>query len=155
MGFGRLEVRLKDHREAIADFSRLDLRVSQINIKHERRPTAGMWVGFVPSLQQVDLTQLVEGRHAVIHGEKAPAGEYKWIKLNLEVVQGVLKDGRQTTVEVRDDPLAFSFRITSGQTTVVKVDLVVLDMSDHPKQESRYELHIREVSEQVSKFTES
>ncbi|MFQ5898480.1 MAG: cytochrome c oxidase assembly protein [Candidatus Methylomirabilia bacterium] len=144
---GQIEVRLKDHREAIADFKRLELGIAQIGIQRGSRPQAGAWMVFAPSERQVDLTQLVKGRYAVILNEEAPIGEYRWIRINLENARGVLKDGRRPSVKVVDDPVAATFVITPEKTTVVTVDLVVLDVSEHPGRD--HELHIREVSAQI------
>ncbi|MFQ5839365.1 MAG: cytochrome c oxidase assembly protein [Candidatus Methylomirabilales bacterium] len=145
---GQLEIRLKDHREAIFDFSRLELGISQIGIQRGSRPQAGAWMVFALSKRRVDLTRLVEGRYAVIFKEQAPAGEYRWIRINLEKVQGVLKDGRRPRIKVQDDPVAITFLITPGKTTVVTVDLVVLDVSEHRGED--HELHIRKVWAQVA-----
>ncbi|MFQ5881749.1 MAG: cytochrome c oxidase assembly protein [Candidatus Methylomirabilales bacterium] len=144
---GQLEVRLKDHREAITDFSRLELDIAQIGIQRGSRPQAGAWMVFAPSKRQVGLTRLVEGRYAIILKEEAPIGEYRWIRINLEKVEGVLRDGRRPSIKVLDDPVAITFLIAPGKRTVVTVDLVVLDVSEHPGQD--HELHIRKVSAQI------
>jgi hypothetical protein len=146
-GRGQLEVRVKDHREAIADFRRLEFDISQIGIQGALRPQASAWLLFSPSRRNVDLTQLVGGKYAVLLTEDAPAARYRWIRFDLEGVQGVLKNGRRPHMKVFDDPVAYPFRIVSGKRTILTIDLIVVDVSEHPGKD--YELHIRDASAQI------
>jgi hypothetical protein len=150
---GQLEVRVKDHREAIADFRRLEFDISQIGIQGALRPQASAWLLFAPSKRNVDLTQLVGGKYAVLLTEDAPAARYRWIRFDLEGVQGVLKNGRRPRMKVFDDPVAYPFRIVSGKRTVLTIDLIVVDVSEHPGKD--YELHIRDASAQIVEATRS
>ena len=150
---GQLEVRVKDHREAIADFRRLEFDISQIGIQGALRPQASAWLLFAPSRRNVDLTQLVGGKYAVLLTEDAPAARYRWIRFDLEGVQGVLKNGRRPHMKVFDDPVAYPFRIVSGKRTVLTIDLIVVDVSEHPGKD--YELHIRDASAQIVEATRS
>lgn len=150
---GQLEVRVKDHREAIADFRRLELDISQIGIQGGLRPQASAWVLFAPSRRNVDLTQLVDGKYAILLTEDAPAARYRWIRFDLEQVEGVLKNGRRPHMKVFDDPVAYPFRIVSGKRTVLTIDLTVVDVTDHPGK--GYELHIRDASAQIVEATRS
>ena len=152
-GRGQLEVRVKDHREAIADFRRLEFDISQIGIQGALRPQASAWLLFSPSRRNVDLTQLVGGKYAVLLTEDAPAARYRWIRFDLEGVQGVLKNGRRPHMKVFDDPVAYPFRIVSGKRTVLTIDLIVVDVSEHPGKD--YELHIRDASAQIVEATRS
>jgi hypothetical protein len=150
---GQLEVRVKDHREAIADFRRLEFNISQIGIQDGLRPQASAWLLFAPSKRNVDLTQLVGGKYAVLLMEDAPAARYRWIRFDLEGVQGVLKNGRRPHMKVFDDPVAYPFRIVSGKRTVLTIDLIVVDVSEHPGK--GYELHIQDASAQIVEATGS
>ncbi|MFQ5801711.1 MAG: DUF4382 domain-containing protein [Candidatus Methylomirabilales bacterium] len=150
---GQLEVRVKDHREAIADFRRLELDISQIGIQGGLRPQASAWVLFAPSRRNVDLTQLVDGKYAILLTEDTPAARYRWIRFDLEQVEGVLKNGRRPHMKVFDDPVAYPFRIVSGKRTVLTIDLTVVDVTDHPGK--GYELHIRDASAQIVEATRS
>lgn len=144
---GQLEVRVKDHREAIGDFRRLHLDISKIGIQSGLRPQASAWLLFTPARRRVDLTQLLEERYAVLLTEDVPAAQYRWIMLDIDIAEGDLKDGRRSSIEAFDDPVAFPFRIASEKKTLLTVDLIVVDVSDHPGKE--YELHIRNVSTEI------
>lgn len=144
---GNLEVRLKDHREAIADFDRLELGISRVGIQRGPRPQAAAWIFVPPSNGRVDLTRLVEGRYAVILNEEVPAGEYRWVRIDLERAEGLLKDGTRPRIEVFDDPVAFNFAVAAGETTAVTIDMIVLDLREHPGK--GYALHIQSVSAQI------
>ncbi|RMF91075.1 MAG: DUF4382 domain-containing protein [Nitrospinota bacterium] len=152
--FGWLEVRVQDHREAITDFRRLVLSISQINIQRGTRPKAGAWLGLAPTVQDVDLTRLVDGRYAVILHQQVPVGTYRWLKLHLESVHGVLNSGKPVRITVQDAPVARTFQITPGETTVLTVDFVLLDVREHGGQYP-YALHIRNVSVQRIETTGS
>jgi hypothetical protein len=150
---GQLEVRVKDHREAIADFRRLEFNISQIGIQGGLRPQASAWMLFAPSKRNVDLTQLVGGKYAVLLMEDAPAARYRWISFDLEGVQGILKNGRRPHIKVFDDPVAYPFRIVSGKRTILTIDFIVVDVTDHPGK--GYELHIQDASAQIVEATRS
>ena len=145
--YGQLEVRITDHREAIGDFQRLEIEIPKIGIQAGVRPRPDAWVLYAPPRRILDLTQLVEGKFAVLLTDNAPAGHYRWIRVDLERVEGILIDGRRPDITVFDDPVAYPFRIVSGKRTVVTVDLIVVDASDHPGR--GYELHIRNVSAEI------
>ncbi|MFQ5989140.1 MAG: DUF4382 domain-containing protein [Candidatus Methylomirabilales bacterium] len=144
---GQLEVRLKDHREAITDFRRLDLDISKIGIQSGLRPQASAWLLFALPRRKIDLAQLIGGNYAVLLTKGVPAAQYRWIRIDVDRAEGVLKDGRSSPIAVFDDPVAFPFRIVSGKTTLLTVDLIVTDVSDHPGK--GYELHIRNVTAEI------
>jgi hypothetical protein len=150
---GQLEVRVKDHREAIADFRRLEFDISQIGIQGGLRPQASAWLLFAPSKRNIDLTQLVGGKYAVLLTEDAPAARYRWVRFDLEGVQGVLKNGRRPHMKVFDDPVAYPFRIVSGKRTILTIDFIVVNVTDHPGK--GYELHIQDASAQIVEATGS
>lgn len=145
--YGQIEVRVKDHREAIGDFRRLELDIAKVGIQSGLRPQSSAWLLYVPPRRTVDLTQLVEGKYAILLTEDAPAARYRWVMLDIERAEGDLQDGRRSSVEVFDDPVAYPFRIDSGKRTLLTVDLIVVDVSDHPGK--GYEVHIRDVSAEI------
>lgn len=139
---GRLEVRVWDHREAIDDFDELRLTFSAVGIHPANQPRTAGWIELTPSIQELDLTQYVTGQQAAIGQATVQAGAYNAVRLSVDRVEGVLKGGQPVEVDVRFDAVALDFQIRSGQITVLGLDLMVLDLSDHPNQD--YELHLRE-----------
>ena len=139
---GRLEVRVWDHREAIDDFDELRLTFSAVGIHPANQPRTAGWIELTPSIQELDLTQYVTGQQAEIGQATVQAGAYNAVRLSVDRVEGVLKGGQPVEVDVRFDAVALDFQIRSGQITVLGLDLMVLDLSDHPNQ--GYELHLRE-----------
>jgi Domain of unknown function (DUF4382) len=141
---GLLEVRVKDHREAIGDFSRLTLKLGKIAIS----PKAGLavwqvgWRDLPPSLQTIDLTRYTGKESAIILRKSIDAGAFDGIQLKLDGIEGILKKTqRPASVKNTLAPIKLQFSIEpKGQTTIV-LDLVVLDMSDHPPR--GYELGIK------------
>lgn len=142
-GPGSLEVQVWDHREAIGDFNELRLTFSAIGIHPAGQPRAEGWLELEPSVQELDLTQYVEGPKAVIAQATVEAGVYDAVHLTVDQASGTLLDGQQIDVEVSFDPVALDFRVRGGQTTVLGLDLLVLDVTEHSG--LSYELHIREV----------
>lgn len=143
-GQGTLEIRLKDHREAIGDFSRLNIAINQIAIS----PKVGLrfwqvgWDHFEPLIQAVDLTQYIGDKSVRIFRGTVKAGSFDAVHLQLKAVEGVLKkDRRNAKVKNLVGPLKLNFEIPPLGDTVIILDLVVLDMSDHPPR--AYELGVK------------
>lgn len=143
-GPGTLEVRVRDHREAIADFSELWLTIATVAIHPAGQPRGEGWIELQPSVQQLDLTQYVAGPEVVIVTTAVEPGAYNAIRLTLEQAKGTLVDGQPAEVAVNLGTIALDYQVSGGRTTVLELDLVVLDMSDHPAQ--GYELHLREAT---------
>jgi hypothetical protein len=141
---GVLEVRIKDHREAIGDFSRLVLKLDTIEI----RPDPGLffwqedWRIFNPSIEEIDLTKYVGARSAGIFQGAVGAGSFEAIHLRLKQVEGILKkDRRAVSVKNLVGPITLPFTVQGERETRIVLDLVVLDMKDHPPR--GYELGIQ------------
>ena len=140
---GTFEVRIKDHREAIGDFSQLNLTVGELLISP--KPGFKFWQSGWKSLpaapEVIDLTKYVGNNSLRIFRGSLNPGGFDAIHLKLKDATGFLKKGqRSTKVKSTVGPIKLSFEILpQGETTIV-LDLVVLDMSDHPPQ--GYELGI-------------
>jgi hypothetical protein len=135
---------VKDHREAIGDFSRLTLRIDKIAISP--KPGLAFWkVGWreLPlALQAVELTKYTGKESAVVFKGMINAGAFDAIQLKLDGIEGILKKGqRQAQVKNTLTPIKLSFSVEPKGITVLILDLVVLDMSDHPPR--GYELGIK------------
>ena len=141
---GSLEVRVRDHREAIDDFSELWLTFSPVGIHPAGQPRNEGWIELEPAVQRLDLTQYVEGREAMIATAAVEPGAYNAVRLIIDQVEGTLTDGQPAEVEVSVGAVALDFQVRSGRATILELDLVVLDLSDHPGQ--GYELHLREAT---------
>ena len=139
---GSLEVRLWDHREAIDDFSELQLNFTTVAVHPANQPRTGGWIELMTSIQKLDLTRYLDGQQAVIATAEIKTDSYDAVRLTIDQASGVLKNGQPVTVDVRFDAVALDFQIRDGQITVVGLDLMVLDLSDHPDQ--GYELHLRD-----------
>lgn len=141
---GTLEVRVKDHREAIGDFSRLEITVDTVRIS----PKAGAkfwqmgWKDLKPLLEKIDLTQYTGKRAAVIFRGAMTPGSFEGIHLKLRGAEGILKKTKnQIQVKNLIGPIQLVFSVVKKEATLIVLDLVVTDMSDHPPQ--GYELHIK------------
>ncbi len=141
---GFLEVRVKDHREAIEDFSRLDVAVEALSIS----PKTGLyfwrmgWKSLNLSIEKVDLTKYIGQRSATIFiGQMAPS-DYEAIHLKLKAAEGVLKkDKGRTSIKNMVGPIKLSFSVKPKETTLIILDLAVMDISDHPP--LQYELQLQ------------
>jgi hypothetical protein len=141
---GTLEIRIKDHRDAIGDFAKLDIRVESIAIS----PKSGVglwqaaWKDLKPRPDTVDLTQYVGKKAlAVFRGALEP-GRFEGFHLKLKSIDGVLKKTRRgTPVKNSVGPVNAPFEVLAKGETVLVIDLTVMDMSDHPPR--GYELEIQ------------
>jgi Domain of unknown function (DUF4382) len=141
---GSLEIRIKDHREAIGDFSRLTLKLDKIAIS----PKTGLkfwksgWQDLSPSLESLDLTKYIGNQSVTVFKGEINAGSFDAIALKLKGVEGVLKKTqRSATIKNAVGPIKLSFSVQAQSATVIVLDLVILDVSDHPP--LNYELGIK------------
>jgi Domain of unknown function (DUF4382) len=142
-GKGVLEVRIKDHRDAIDDFSQARVIIESIRLS----PKVGIkfwqlgWIKLNPSLDQVDLTKFVHNTAATIFKGELDAGSFEGFDLKVRDVQGMLKrDGNESPIKNVLTPIALPFSVHPGEVTLIVLDLSVVDMSDHPPE--AYELQL-------------
>ena len=132
---GSLEVRVKDHRNAIDDFRVLDLRFGALRLA----PEPGMkssdpgWLELAPLLHRLDLTRYKDGTAAatVYRGRLRPR-RFAAVDLRVTGVRGVLaKTGGPVPVRNAVGPIRLAFEVKPNSAAVVVLDLEVLDLSDH------------------------
>jgi hypothetical protein len=132
---GQLEIRVKDHREAIGDFSRLILKLDKLSIS----PAAGLmfwqsrWQDLTPTVESIDLTKYLGKESVMIFKQTINVGSFDAIQLTLKGVDGILKT-TQRSAQIKNSmgAIKLAFSIQPQAPTVIILDLVVLDMSDHP-----------------------
>jgi hypothetical protein len=141
---GIFEVRIKDHREAISDFSQLTLTIDEILVS----PKPGLkfwqsgWKGLAAASESIDLTKYVGKNSALIFRGSLNTGSFDAIHLKLKEIIGFLKKSpRSATIKNTVGPIKLPFEIRAQSETMIVLDLVVLDMSDHPPR--GYELGVR------------
>lgn len=141
---GALEVRLKDHREAIGDFSKLEIVVDALRIS----PKSGLkfwqlgWKELKPVMEKIDLTQYTGTRSATIFSGEVNDGSFEGIHLKLKKIEGILKkDKASASVKSLVGPIQLAFSVSPKGGTLITLDLTVLDVSDHPP--AGYELHLK------------
>lgn len=140
---GLLEIHVKDHRDAIGDFAQLKIAIDQLSISSQ----AGWkfwrkdWQELSPALAVVDLTQYVGKRTALIYRGSIHAGRFDAFHLRLKSVEGLLRNDHVATVKNTIGPVALSFEVRPRSVTLLVIDLVVTDFSDHPPR--GYELGMR------------
>lgn len=141
---GELEVRVTDHREAIGDFVELLVTFSAIGVHPASAPRIAGWQELTVTSPPVDLTRYVGGISASVLEKEVPVGAYDAIRLDIVSAQGILKEGGRTAVAPVLDPLALAFTVQRKERTIALVDMVVLELSDHP--DKGYELHLKGVA---------
>ena len=141
---GTLEIHVTDHREAIGDFARLDVEIDTVRLHPKRLLSLRRsdWLDLQPAVANVDLTQVTEKRTIAIWRGDLPTGRFEAVHLKLKGAGGELKESAEA-VPVADEarPIHLPFDVRANDVTRVVVDLVVLDMSDHPNR--GYEVHVR------------
>lgn len=141
---GILEVRIKDHRDAIADFARLDIIIDKILIS----PKAGLrfwqtgWDQLAPAPAAIDLTRYIGTKTVRVFRGFIDSGSFDAFHVKLKNIEGVLKKNHET-VPIRDTvgPVKLSFQVPSKGETLLVLDLTVIDLSDHPPR--GYELSVK------------
>jgi hypothetical protein len=141
---GTFEVRIKDHRDAIDDFSRLLLEIDKVAIS----PKPGLrfwqtsWKELSPSQASLDLTKYVGRDSARIFRADLDAGAFDGFHLKIKSIDGLLKKNKRTApVKNTIGPVKLSFDIAARAETLLVLDLTVIDFSDHPPR--GYELSLK------------
>jgi hypothetical protein len=141
---GLIDVQIKDHREAIDDFAKLNIVIDKILLS----PKPGLkfwetgWKDLGAASQTVDLTKYLGKKSATVFRGSVDAGTFDAFHLKLKSIDAVLKKN-QRSVPVKNTiyPVKVSFDVTAKGETILIVDLVVTDLSDHPPR--GYELGIK------------
>jgi hypothetical protein len=90
----------------------------------------------------LDLTNYTGKQSSAIFRGSIPAGSYDAIHLKIKNVAATLKkNSRSAAIKNKVGPIKLAFDITARGETVIVLDLVVLDMSDHPP--AGYELNVQ------------
>lgn len=141
---GTFEVRIKDHRDAIDDFSRLSITLDKVAIS----PAPGFrfwqtsWREFNPSSPTIDLTKYLGKDSAKVLRTNIDAGAFDAFHLKIKTIDGILKKTqRSAPVKNSIGPIKLSFEIAPRRETVLVLDLTVIDFSDHPPR--GYELSLK------------
>ena len=141
---GILEIQLKDHREAIGDFSQVKILIDKIALS--LRPGLKFWQSgwqeIAPSSESVDLTQFTGKKAARIFRGEVGAGAFDAFNIKIKTITAVLKKTRgSASIKNTVGPVKLAFEVPAQGETLLVIDLVVTDFSDHPPQ--GYELGIR------------
>ena len=141
---GILEVRIKDHRDAIGDFDKLILAIDKIAVS----PKPGLkfwqtgWKDLSVTSEPVDLTKYIGQNTAQLFRAPIEAGAFDAFHLKIKNIAGVLKKNqRKAVVKNTIGPFKLTYEVRPNSETRLILDLVVSDMSDHPP--GGYELSLR------------
>jgi len=141
---GLIEIQIKDHREAIDDFAKLDIIIDKILIS----PKPGLkfwatgWKDLDAASETVDLTKYVGKKTASVFRSSVDAERFDAFHLKLKGIDAVLKKNRRSVpVDNAIHPVKESFDVPVKGETILIIDLVVTDLSDHPPR--GYELAIK------------
>jgi hypothetical protein len=141
---GLLEIQIKDHRDAIDDFAQLNITIDKILIS----PKPGLkfwqtgWKDLNAPSEIIDLTKYVGKKTARIFRRAIDAGSFDAFHLKLKSIDAVLrKKQRAAPVKNTVGPVQLSFEVPTKGETILIIDLVVTDFSDHAPR--GYELAIK------------
>ena len=141
---GVLEIQIKDHRDAIGDFAKLNITIEKLLIS----PKPGLkfwrtgWHELKTASNSIDLTQYVGKKTLKIYRGPMDAGSFDAFHLKIKTIEGLLKKNqRAAIVKNTIGPVKLSFEVTPIGETILLIDLVVTDFSDHPPR--GYELGLR------------
>ena len=141
---GILEVQIKDHRDAIGDFDKLIITIDKIAVS----PKPGLkiwqtgWKDLALTSEPIDLTKYVGKKTAQVFRAPIEAGAFDAFHLKIKNTAGVLKKAqRKAPVKNTIGPFKLAYEVRPNTETLLILDLVVSDMSDHPPR--GYELSLR------------
>jgi hypothetical protein len=141
---GILEIQIKDHRDAIDDFAKLIITIDKISVS----PKPGLkfwqtgWKDLAVISQPVDLTKYVGKKTAQVFRAPIDAGAFDAFHLKIKNTAGVLKRAkRKAPVKNTIGPFKLAYEVRPNTETLLILDLVVTDLSDHPPR--GYELSLK------------
>ena len=141
---GILEVQIKDHREAIGDFDKLVITIDKISVS----PKPGLkiwqtgWKDLVITSEPIDLTKYVGKKTAQVFRAPIEVGTFDAFYLKIKNVAGVRKKTqRKAIVKNTIGPFKLAYEVQPKTETLLILDLVISDMSDHPPR--GYELSLK------------
>jgi len=141
---GLLEIQIKDHRDAIGDFAKLNIMIDKLLIS----PKAGLkvwqtrWKELNASADTVDLARYTGKKTFKVFRGSVDAGAFDAFHIKLKSIDGVLKKNQKTApVKNTIRPVKLPFHVPVKGETILIIDLTVTDMSDHPPR--GYELEIQ------------
>ena len=141
---GILEVQVKDHRDAIGDFDKLIVTIDKISVS----PKPGLkfwqtgWKDLAVTSEPVDLTKYVGKKTAQVFRAPIDAGAFDAFHLKIKNTAGMLKKTqRKAPVKNTIGPFKLVYEVRPNTETLLILDLVVSDMSDHPPR--GYELSLK------------
>jgi len=141
---GVLEIQIKDHREAIGDFVKFNVTIDKILISPKSRLSIWQsgWKALMPATPTVDLTQYLGKKTRRVFRSSVDAGTFDAFDLRLKKIDAVLKKSQKVaSVKNTLGAVQLPFQVPARGETLLIVDLVVSDFSDHPPR--GYELAIR------------
>jgi hypothetical protein len=141
---GVLEIHIKDHRDAIGDFAKLNIVIDKISLS----PKAGLkfwqtgWQDLAAGPDSIDLTRYVGKTTARIYRGTIDAGGFEAFHLKIKRMDGILKkDRRGAAIKNLVSAVKLSFEVRPGGATLLIIDLRVSDFTDHPPR--GYELSLQ------------
>ena len=141
---GLLEIQIKDHRDAIGDFSKLNITIEKLLIspKPGLRFWRAAWHELLAAPDTIDLTQYVGAKGIAVYRGPMDAGGFDGFHLKIKTIEGLLKNNqRRVSVKNTVGPVRLFFDVAPQRETVLIIDLVVTDFSDHPP--NGYQLGLR------------
>jgi len=139
-----LEIQIKDHRDAIGDFAKLNIAIEKLLVS----PKPGLqfwrtgWHELAAIPDAIDLTQYVDKKTARIYRGPVDAGSFDAFHLKVKSIEGLLKKNKRgAVVKNTVGPVKLSFDVRPQGETILIIDLVVTDFSDHPPR--GYELGLK------------
>jgi len=141
---GILEIQIKDHRDAIDDFEKLTITIDKVAVS----PKPGLkfwqtgWKDFAVTTEPIDLTKYVGKKTAQVFRAPVDAGAFDAFRLRIKSIDALLKKTRRkTTVKNSIGPFKLAYEVRPNTDTLLILDLVVTDISDHPP--GGYELALK------------
>jgi hypothetical protein len=138
-----LEIRIKDHRDAIDDFARLNIVIDKISLS----PKAGLkfwqtgWHEIPAGPDPIDLTKYVGKTSARIYRGTIAAGAFEAFHLKIKRIDAILKKNqRAASIKNVISAVKLPFEVRPGGETLLIIDLQVSDFTDHPPR--GYELEL-------------
>jgi hypothetical protein len=141
---GMLEIQIKDHRDAIGDFSKLNIAIEKLLISPQ--PGLKFWRAGWHELKAIpdtiDLTLYAGGTGVRVYRGAIDAGGFDAFHLKVKTIEGLLKKNKHgAAVKNTVGPVKLTFNVAAQGETLLIIDLVVSDFSDHPPR--GYELGVK------------
>lgn len=142
-GVGKIEIRVTDHKPAIEQFEKLEVRLENLTFHKKGEPRAKAWTVVDVRSMAIDIVPLKDGVFVSLGEYSLPVGGYDAVRIRFADAEGKLKTGEHSEVLFDNTVVSFPVAIEETANAPLVVDLYAEDQTEHAR--SVYVVKVKEI----------